>query len=106
MTAADQIDALLSEMMAILAEHGEERWAMAFGRVHEHVAIGRSSPDPLSVPRLVRDLMHMFRGGMGAFGELELTLDDRPAREATEQLHALREELNTVVRQALRPGVG
>ncbi len=104
MTAADRIDALITEMVGILKDHSEDRWVMAFGRVHEHVAIGRSSADPLSVPRLVRDLLHMFRGGMGAFDDLELRLDDRPAREATEQLHALNAELHEVVAKALRPG--
>ncbi len=103
MTAADRIDVLITEMVAILNDHGEDRWAMAFGRVHEHVAVGRSSADPLSVPRLVRDLLHMFAGGMGTFGDLELTLDDRPARDATTQLHALSVELHEVVRSALRP---
>ena len=104
MTAADRIDALITEMVGILRDHSEDRWVMAFGRVHEHVAIGRSSADPLSVPRLVRDLLHMFRGGMGTFGDLELRLDDRPAREATAQLHALNAELHEVVSKALRPG--
>lgn len=104
MTAADRIDALITEMVGILRDHGEDRWVMAFGRVHEHVTIGRSCADPLAVPRLVRDLLHMFRGGMGTFGDLHLTLDDRPAREATRQLQALSAELHEVVRSALRPG--
>lgn len=104
MTAASRIEALLTEIVAILEDHGEDRWALAFGRVQEHVAVGATSQDPLTVPRLVRDLLHMFRGGMGQFGELELTLDDRPAHESTAQLRRLHEELHDTVRQALRPG--
>lgn len=104
MTPTDRIEALVSEMIAILEDHGEDRWAMAFGRVLEHVHVGRASADPLTVPRLVRDLLHMFRGGMGRFGELELTLDDRPAHDATTQLRLLHGELHEVVRRTLRPG--
>ena len=101
---ADRIDALLREIIAILQDHGEDRWAMAFERVQEHVIVGRGGVDPLIVPRLVRDLLHMFRGGLGRFSELELTLDAQPARDATDHLRSLHDELHDVVRGALRPG--
>lgn len=96
----ETIARLLEELVAMLEEWEEERWAMAFKRVAEHVAVTVGAPDRLSTARVVRDLLHMFRGGLGPFAGLQLSRDDEVDEEASARLLALWTALqNEVARQ-------
>jgi len=92
-----KIDTHLGELIALLDEYGETRWSMAFDRVREHVSVTLGAQDLRSTARVVRDLLHMFRGGLGPFAGMKLRREDVVDVGATEQLsrtwNALREEL-------------
>ena len=79
----------LDAVVALLQEHGEERWVQAFDRVQEHVTVMAGAADPLSTARVVRDLLHMFRGGLGPFAGWELRTDGEVDEAATAHLAAL-----------------
>gem|GEM_PF-2710650 len=98
------IDRQLGELIALLDAFGEERWVMAFGRVREHVSVTIGSSDELSSARVVRDLLHMFRGGLGPFAGLALRRDDVTDDEATAKLAAIWAELTSEIEQQLSGG--
>ena len=96
----ETIARLLGELIAMLEEWEEERWVMAFKRVAEHVTVTVGAPDRLSTARVVRDLLHMFRGGLGTFAGLQLSQDGETDEDASARLLALWTELrNEVARQ-------
>jgi hypothetical protein len=98
------IDRTLAELIALLDAYGEERWAMAFGRVREHVSVTIGAADPRSTARVVRDLLHMFRGGLGPFGGLSLMKDGARDDGASERLHRLWTALGDEVGRQLGRG--
>ncbi|MCO4771061.1 MAG: hypothetical protein KDA24_13585 [Deltaproteobacteria bacterium] len=93
----EEIDRLLGELLEMLRAHSEDRWVAAFERVREHVAVTRGAKDPLSTARVVRDLLHMFRGGLGPFTGWQLETDGEVDVDASAALavtwQALRAEV-------------
>lgn len=87
------IDRRLGELIALLDEYGETRWSMAFLRVREHVSVTLGAHDVLSTARVVRDLLHMFRRGLGPFEGMKLRREEEVNEEATEQLRTIWEGL-------------
>ena len=90
---AERIDGYLTELVALLEQFEEKRWAMAFGRVQEHVSVTLGAADTLSTARVVRDLLHMFRGGLGPFAGLTLAKDGVTDEEASARLNEVWLEL-------------
>ncbi len=93
----ETIARLLGELIAMLEEWEEERWAMAFKRVAEHVTVTAGAPDRLSTARVVRDLFHMFHEGLGPFAGLQLSRDDEVDEDASARLLALWAKLRNEV---------
>ena len=93
---------LLDSIIALLDAHEEKRWSMAFGRVREHVSVTVGAADPRSTARVVRDLLHMFRGGMGPFDGLTLERGGVVDPAATAELAATWTRLQAVVEEQLR----
>lgn len=98
---AAAIEESLAAIVALLERHGEHRWAAAFARVAEHVSVTRGADDPRSPARTVRDLLHMFGDGLGAFVVIELTVGGVIDPDATRELHTLHRALHATVAHAL-----